>query len=121
MLIALFVVSMFATRYALHSTSNLLMNLAAQENIESRWKKTRFGWMDSSRWDRPNPAPTEHRIELIHPVLFSAFMILVTTGFLIWTTEERQWAEVIQTRWTGKGTKGKRKRSSPKPKIPAKN
>ena len=96
MLIALFVICMFATRCVLHSTNDIFKNLTAQE-LTSPWRKTKFGWLDSTRWDRPEPVAEERRIELLHPLLFSALMILVTIGFLIWSTEEQQWAAVTRS------------------------
>lgn len=86
---------MIAVRCTL-PTSDIFRKLNAQEVTTTRWKKTRFGWEDSTLWEQPAPIEAERRIELIHPLLFSAFLILVTTGFLIWSSEERHWEEFVQ-------------------------
>ena len=95
LLLVVFALGMMSARFALHHPSGMFLQISAQE--ESTWRKTRFGWMDSSKWERPEPVAYERRIELVHPLLFSAIIILVTTGFLIWSSEERQWAEIFES------------------------
>ena len=95
LVLLVFALGMMSARFSLHHPDAMFLQISAQE--ESPWRKTRFGWMDSTRWDRPEPVAYERRIELVHPLLFSAIIILVTTGFLIWSSEERDWAEIFET------------------------
>ena len=88
---------MLGSDHALQTPNALLMQLIAQEESESQWRKTKFGWMDASRWNRPQPVAAERRIELVHPLLLSALMILTCTGFLIWSSEEKDWAEIFDS------------------------
>jgi len=66
---------------------------AQEEVVESKWRKTKYGWLDSSRWQRPEPAGIERRIELIHPLLYSAFLLVSSTGLLIWASEGDDWPQ----------------------------
>lgn len=59
------------------------------------WRFTKRGWTDMSKLDRPEPIRLERRIELVHPLIFAACVILVAFGLLIWASEEWQWARVL--------------------------
>lgn len=52
------------------------------------WRKTRYGWEDSSKWVQAEPIPFERRIELIHPLAVSGIILLSSIGMLIWASEE---------------------------------
>ena len=70
-----------------------------QENSSTQiWRFTKQGWTDLSKLDRPEPVRIERRIELVHPLLFSIFVVLVSGGFLIWSSEEWHWAQLTGRR-----------------------
>lgn len=83
-----------STQASLVMTDQLL----AQEPAESKWRKTRIGWVDSTKWNRPARIEFERRIELIHPLTFAAMLILIAAGALIWASEEYQWSRLIGQR-----------------------
>ena len=61
-----------------------------QAEIDTNWRYTRFGWQDSSFWQR-TPADLEPRtIDRISPVLFSIDIILAVLGAMIWASEDWQ-------------------------------
>jgi len=61
----------------------------AQE--ETSWRRTRFGWVDTKTWERPSNPPSRYRVEQIHPLAFSALIVLLSVALLIWATEEYDW------------------------------
>lgn len=76
----------------LHVTSAAVeMVYAQQEDFGTKWRMTKFGWRDASRWEVPKPVKFERRIELVHPLLFSALLVLSSTGLLIWAAEGDAW------------------------------
>ena len=56
--------------------------------ISSTWRRTRYGWEDSSKWVTAKPIRFERRIELIHPLAISGIILLSSIGMLIWASEE---------------------------------
>ena len=74
------------------SESNSFRPAAAQE--ETSWRKTRFGWQDMSAWNQSKSQAT-YRIELIHPVIFSASIVMFSIAVLIWATEEYDWGRLF--------------------------
>lgn len=74
------------------SNSRQNRNASAQE--ESNWRKTRYGWVETSAWDRPATYSFERRIELVHPLIFTALVVLFSIAALIWATEEYDWGQI---------------------------
>ena len=62
--------------------------LSQETDIGHNWRKTRYGWEDSSKWIQAEPILFERRIELIHPLAISGFLLLSSVGMLIWASEE---------------------------------
>ena len=52
------------------------------------WRKTRYGWEDSSKWVQAETIRFERRIELVHPLSVSGIILLLSVGMLIWSSEE---------------------------------
>ncbi len=73
----------------------------AQETGDSNWRRTSQGWVNSNRWNRPARVEFERRIELVHPLAFSALIVLFSLGMLIWASEEAQWSQVTQSSRNG--------------------
>ncbi len=79
-----------------HASLVITDPLFAQEPGESKWRKTRIGWVNLTNWNRPARVEFERRIELIHPITFSALMVLLSVGTLIWASDEYQWSRLMR-------------------------
>ncbi len=88
-------VSSAVSHLSLHEFSIASDRLVAQDGVESKWRRTRFGWVDTSRWYHPPAVEYERRIERIHPLVFAALLVLFAVGTLIWASEEYQWARLV--------------------------
>ena len=86
-----------------NSCSNQFRPVTAQE--ETTWRMTRFGWKDLSTWERP-VSKTVYRIEQVHPLTFSACVVVLSIAVLIWATEEHDWGRLFK--W-GDGSVRKRR------------
>ena len=92
LLLLSFATGTLGVRKVLHTAG--FLEVAAQQD-DSSWRKTKQGWLDSANWNRPSPKPAERGIELVHPLLFSVGIVLISTGFLIWASEEKHWADLV--------------------------
>jgi hypothetical protein len=72
--------------------------LMAQDAGDSTWRRTRLGWVDTRSWYHPQSVEYERRIELVHPIIFAALLVLFSVGALIWASEEYQWARLMHRR-----------------------
>jgi hypothetical protein len=74
---------------------------------ETSWRLTRLGWQDSSRWyvDTFTPQPS---VELIHPLLFAALVLIVVAMALVWASSEWEYGRLFGHRDdAGRGTDGR--------------
>ncbi|MEM9409838.1 MAG: hypothetical protein AAGA30_01920 [Planctomycetota bacterium] len=99
-LFLLFISAAFLTRLTLKCEivelrAAVAATYIAQVDGGSRWRMTRQGWVDLAEWDRPVPIQYERRIELIHPITFSALLLLFSLGMMIWASEEDDLAKFI--------------------------
>ena len=61
-----------------------------QPELDTHWRYTRFGWQDSSSWQR-TPADLGPRVvDRISPILFSIDIILAALGAMIWASDDWQ-------------------------------
>ena len=84
--------------FALISISEISQIPPVISQEESNWRMTRFGWEQTNNWARPTSPLIERRIELVHPVIFSVLIVLLSVAFLIWATEEYDWDRLTKKR-----------------------
>lgn len=59
---------------------------AVSKSLDTPWRFTRYGWQDSSQWERASfskPAAAT-----IHPFVWTAMVMLATVGVLVWASNE---------------------------------
>lgn len=64
---------------------------SVQENDPCPWRYTRFGWEDSSRWQR-SPVTRVEPVPGIHPLAWSAILCLSVLVLLLWASSEDELA-----------------------------
>ena len=92
-LITLLTVSALASFNSMsHDFRVAAMPPAAQQQTEldTHWRYTRFGWQDSSFWQRTPAELGPRTIDRISPVLFSIDIILAALGTMIWLSDDWQ-------------------------------
>ena len=63
--------------------------------LESSWRRTEFGWQDSSNWLVDSFAPRQ-TLELIHPVIWGLLILILVIGTTIWASSEWDLARLFK-------------------------
>ena len=83
------VASFNSMSHFLHSTAQQPAT-ETQAELDTHWRYTRYGWQDSSFWNRTPAEMGPRTVDRISPVLFSIDIILAAIGAMIWVSDDWQ-------------------------------
>lgn len=59
------------------------------------WRKTRFGWQDSTLWYIESAIPRSC-LELVHPFIWASLILILVVGAAVWAAEEWELSRCFQ-------------------------
>lgn len=74
--------------------------------IPTSWRLTRFGWQDSTSWFVDSFAPIK-TVELIHPLVWTALVLVTVLLVMIWASEEWDLARLFSSKVDGTAGKNR--------------
>ena len=71
--------------------------LSTSPEIDTTWRHTKYGWQDSARWPVADAFTPSKTVELLHPIVWAAIVLLSVVTSTIWASNEWETARLFRS------------------------